>query len=294
MLDSYVIKPIWPLLKQMAESDSIIDVYNKSTWGNNTTKYDPVYNVVHNVISPHANHQQRTEGYVKSISDQSRTNVGDTRRNARNCTQSYFKLEYNKSVKNADRVKEGVQRVQCAAGTAHFLDRSTALVSRYGKAARHFGIEKSREVMAKFNNTKARSGERDKDEKAAKLIDNLAATDFTQTTKAEKPGKVEITPPMGEGVPFTELAETKKRMPLVRKELIARGLGTEESLSKEKANDLKKMLKVHELGEWAKLFPDMVLDLNKINYIIPMSAEMKELMTALGGLADLDESDTDI
>jgi hypothetical protein len=132
------------------------------------------------------------------------------------------------------------------------------------------------------------------DKKAAKLIDNLAATDFTQTTKAEKPGKVEITPPMGGGVPFTELTETKKRMPLVRKELIARGLGTEESLSKEKANDLKKMLKVHELGERAKLFPDMVLDLNKINYIIPVSAEMKELMTALGGLAVLDESDTDV
>jgi hypothetical protein len=209
MLDSYVIKPIWPLLKQMAESDSIINVYDKSTWGNDATKYDPVYNVVHNVISPHANHQQQTEGYVKSISDQSRTNVGDARQNARNCTQSYFKLEYNKSVKNADGVKEGVQRVQCAAGTAHFLDRSTALVSRYGKAMRHFGIEKSKEVMAKFNNTKARSGERDKDEKAAKLIDNLAATDFTQTTKAEKPGKVAITPPMGGGVPFTELTETK-------------------------------------------------------------------------------------
>ena len=88
----YIIKQQWPLLKMMAESETIIDIYNKATWPDDTT-FEPVLDLVHKQIANHANHQQRTEGAVKGVADQSRTGVGEDRRNARLVINFLYKRE---------------------------------------------------------------------------------------------------------------------------------------------------------------------------------------------------------
>lgn len=48
----YIIKQQWPLLKMMAESETIIDIYNnnKATWPDDTT-FEPVLDLVHRQIA---------------------------------------------------------------------------------------------------------------------------------------------------------------------------------------------------------------------------------------------------
>ena len=53
MRESYIIKPIWPQLKQIASAETIVDIYDKETWGDDKTIYNPVFDVVHKIIAPH-------------------------------------------------------------------------------------------------------------------------------------------------------------------------------------------------------------------------------------------------
>ena len=64
--------------------------------------------------------------------------------------------------------------------------------------------------MNRFNSIKKRSGERDKDKKAARITKNLANMSFTMTNKMEMPPKeLPITPDMGGGVAMCELLQPK-------------------------------------------------------------------------------------
>ena len=96
--DDHIIRSIWPALQKMARSNQVIDIYDKTTWGNDES-YETVLNVVHRRIAPHLNQQQRVESGVKGIADQSRTGVGEERRNARLIINFMFKREHNRLMK---------------------------------------------------------------------------------------------------------------------------------------------------------------------------------------------------
>jgi hypothetical protein len=98
MIESPIIKKEWPLLKKMAETNVVYDIYDSTTWDD--LDLEPVLlDIVHRQIAPHANNQQRTESGVKSIADQSRTGVKEDRRNARNIINFYHKRSHNQAAK---------------------------------------------------------------------------------------------------------------------------------------------------------------------------------------------------
>ncbi len=137
MRESRIIQAEWALLEKMANAPGEININDESTW--NDIAYSPVLTVVHQRVAPHANNQQRTESGVKGIADQSRTNVHEKRRNARNVSNFYHKREHNKQVKLS---KPQVQRMQCAEGYAHYLDRTKKFAKRIRAAESRFGLEK--------------------------------------------------------------------------------------------------------------------------------------------------------
>ena len=116
---------IAPLLKKIAKATNVVDMYDSSTWDG--IDFEPVLDIVHRQIAPHANHQQRTESGVKGIADQSRTGVGEDRRNARSITHYYFTREHNKSAKE---LKLDVDRMQCAESTANYINSAKSLIER--------------------------------------------------------------------------------------------------------------------------------------------------------------------
>jgi hypothetical protein len=294
MRESHIIKPQWPLLKKMAESETIIDVYNKTSWGADDTLFNPVYKIVHTQIAPHAHHQQWTETYVKGMADQARTNVGDERRNSRICTNSYLKREYNKSVKKLSGLKEGVKQVKNALGTGHFLDRSARLIGSVKKAKRRFGHDRSKEAMAMFVSIKDKSDEKKRDEKVAAIIDSLDTTNFDITNKIEAPRKIKLTSQMGGGVSLKELTAKRGRLNHIKAELVARKLVDDPQTNRNvfvnmKVNEMKKLLKEHELRQRRFDEPKIDWQLKDITFLRPVSDEMKALLNT----TENDEEDAD-
>jgi hypothetical protein len=261
MLES---KPVWPILKEIAAAETTIDIYNKETWGKDKKKFDPVFDVVHRIIGLYGHQQQLTEGYVKSMADQARTNVSERRRNVRITTHSYSKREFNKSVKKVKGQKEGVKtNNKFAVGTAHFLDQSQALVCRYHKETKHFGAGAAKTAMNRFNSVKKRSGERDKDKKAARITSNLALHNDKQSGDATKGATYHS----GHGRSGCNVRAhcSQGRVQHLKAELIVRGVATERELVNMKVNEMKAKLKEHELGERKNEFP--LMEMTAIHYI---------------------------
>ena len=89
-----IIMQVWPLLQKMAMASSVVDIYDPATSGNDDN--DPVLDIVHRQIAPHANHQQKTESGVKGIADQSHTGVDKDHMNACSIIHYYFTCEHKK------------------------------------------------------------------------------------------------------------------------------------------------------------------------------------------------------
>ena len=300
--DNTILSQQWPLLKEAAESGRIIDFYNPETWGDDKTKYNPVLDIIHQQIAPNSHEQQRTESYVKAIADQSRTNVGPQRRNARIMTHSYFKRPQNESARSAEGLKEGVKQVQCAIGTANFLDEAFALVERTRLAEAYFGDEKVAVVLKRFRCSKGSQGEKQRKKKADKIKSNLDNMTFEVTCNAEKAGKAAITPSMGGGVQMSELTKAKGRLPELKAECLARQAIcneetnetiNEESIGRFSVNELKQILKKDELKKRSAAKPEESLQLKDITSIVPVSEPMKVLLMELVGSVDEEEADED-
>jgi hypothetical protein len=82
----------------MAEASNVVDIYDWSTWGG--VDFEPVLDIVHQQIAPHANHQQRRESRMKAFANQLHTGMGKDCRNACNIIHYYFTQEHNKSAKD--------------------------------------------------------------------------------------------------------------------------------------------------------------------------------------------------
>jgi hypothetical protein len=126
----------------MAEATNVVDIYDSSTWDG--IDFEPILDIVHRQIEPHANHQQRTESGVKGIADQPRTGVGEDRRNARNITHYYFTREHNKSAKE---LKPDVNWMQCAESTVNYVDSTNNPIQRIQNGEARFGKAKCDKVL---------------------------------------------------------------------------------------------------------------------------------------------------
>lgn len=241
MIESPIIKKEWPLLKKMAEANVVYDIYDSTTWDD--LDLEPVLDIVHRRIAPHANNQQRTESGVKSIADQSRTGVKEDRRNARNIINFYHKRSHNQAAKA---LKPDKDRVQCAERNAHYLDHTKALIKCITEARRYFGDKLSDEIIEKFNNRALMEGERQRNLKTASFIGGLENMSFEQTLKAEQPGRVEISVDMGGRVSMSVLTKKNKTIAVIVAELKARGSKVK-NLQKKPIKVLKELLRKDEL-----------------------------------------------
>ncbi len=134
---------------------------------------------------------------MKGIADQSRTGVGEDRRNARSITHYYFTCEHNKSAKE---LKPDVYRMQCAESTANHVDSTKNLIQRIQYAEAWFGKAKCDEVLTQFSCRQLTQGERERAKKVAAFSKNLKSISFAVTSKAERPQAIEITCQMGGGI----------------------------------------------------------------------------------------------
>jgi hypothetical protein len=292
MRESHLIKPQWPLLKEIAESDSVINIYEHKKDG---MRYKPVYNIVHQQIAIHGHQQQGTESYVKAIADQARTNVSEERRIARLLMHSYFKRQANKSALFAPGLKEGVRQVKSAVGTGNFLDEAERLVEKIQSAAQRFGKEKVGVIQKKFKSQKGSQGHKERVKKADKIINGLKDMSFQMTCKDEMPKSVEITASMGGGVPWNELTKTKGRLPEIHAEFLERNLYNEATIRDVGINELKAALKADELDRRNKentlANPNLAvpLTLKDITFIKPISDAMRTLLCVLGEVEEEEE-----
>jgi hypothetical protein len=293
MREDPIIQKEWPLLKKIAKATNVVDMYDSSTWDG--IDFEPVLDIVHRQIAPHANHQQRTESGVKGIADQSRTGVGEDRRNARSITHYYFTREHNKSAKE---LKLDVDRMQCAESTANYINSAKSLIERIKHAEDWFGKAKCNEVLTQFSCRQLTQGERERAKKVAAFSENLELISFAVTSKAERPQAIEITCQMGGGIYLSVLTAKNGTQRHVRAELEARGLKTEE-LENKSLKEMKELLKEDELKRRVIETQQEGLKVSSIKYIKPISDEMRGLFSLadkverrrLGILGD-DETDS--
>ena len=244
-----------------------------ATWGNDD--YDPVLDIVHQQIAPHANYQQRTESGVKGIADQSGTGAGKDRRNARSIIHYYITCKHNKLAKE---LKPDVEQMQCAENTAIYLDSTKSLIERIKNAESRFGKVKCDEVFNQFCCRQLTQGEREEEKKVAAFSENLESMHFAITSKAERQQAIEIMCQMGGSIYLSVLTAKNGTMPHIQAELKARGVKPGK-LEKKSIKELKEMLREDELKRRVVETQQEGLKVGSIKYIKPVSDEMKTLFS---------------
>jgi hypothetical protein len=81
MQSNSLVQSIINELKEVAESDTVIDLLDRSTWGNN--EFSRAEDLIWNAVAPRAAHQQRVENLVQTAGFLGKTHVDEARRTAR-------------------------------------------------------------------------------------------------------------------------------------------------------------------------------------------------------------------
>ena len=79
---------------EMASADVVVDLFNTSTW--NGSDYEPLLDLVHKIIVPHALHQQRCENFVQLAALVASNNTGEGRRSYRAAGLSCIVRSFNR------------------------------------------------------------------------------------------------------------------------------------------------------------------------------------------------------
>ena len=79
---------------KMAFADDVVDLFDSETWS--TVDYEPLVDLVHHKIAPHALHQQRCENHVQMAALTASNNVGEGRRSDRANALSYIMRAFNR------------------------------------------------------------------------------------------------------------------------------------------------------------------------------------------------------
>lgn len=134
-----ILKQQWPLLKEAAESNEIIDFYNPKYWGGNRiTERNTILCLtsfttkLHQIVT--SNKGTRVAWKISP--------TNHATQNSHIMTHLYFKQPQNKSARSAKGcLKEGVKQVQCKIGTATFLDEAATLMECTRVTKNNFGSE---------------------------------------------------------------------------------------------------------------------------------------------------------
>ena len=86
----------------MAFANQLVDLFDTSTWCG--TDYEPLVDLIHRMVVPHAVHQQLAKNYVQAAALVSSTNVEEGRRSNRVNAISYVVQGFNK--KSAEEVSQ--------------------------------------------------------------------------------------------------------------------------------------------------------------------------------------------
>ena len=87
IMESEFVKSHWHLIEKMGMCEHEINLFDKTTWGNDTNgnpyDFEPLHQAIWNEIAIHACHQQRCENWVQLAALVSKTNVSEVRRTLR-------------------------------------------------------------------------------------------------------------------------------------------------------------------------------------------------------------------
>ena len=116
---------------KMANADGTVDLFDEATW--NGEKFEPLLDLVHQLIVIHALHQQRCENHVQLAALVASTNVGEDRRTWRAIILSCIMRIFNKKALDAKRAKEPdpkkklkIKRVEGAERIEEYADHCDA------------------------------------------------------------------------------------------------------------------------------------------------------------------------
>ena len=135
------------LLMTYAFAAKEVDLFDQSTWDG--VDYEPLVDLVHELIVPHAVHQQLAESYVQSAALVAQTNVDEDRRSNRVNALSYVVRDFSKKAKAEIKAKTGkdVRRVESKDRVRLYSEHCDEFREKVDKAKAILGKEKYKDLV---------------------------------------------------------------------------------------------------------------------------------------------------
>ena len=249
MLKDALLSVQWDLWMQMAFAEEVVDLFDRSTWA--THDYEPLLDLVHANIAPHALHQQRCENHVQMAALTASNNVGEGRRSDRAAALSYLMRDFNmksvtevKSIRNAHGKSDKIDRVEGRQRIQLFADYCDSFNSRVEHTRATAGEEKCRCLLDFIAGDTNKISRVDLEARKAKYAEGIEKP--RKITKAEQNScGPDITAEMDGGLKIKYILQKYDKE--IRAEIECRGIRLSKPYTQLSMTEKKNLLKVDEM-----------------------------------------------
>ena len=262
-----------------------VDLFDQSTWDG--VDYEPLVDLVHELIVPHAVHQQLAESYVQSAALVAQTNVDEDRRSNRVNALSYVVRDFSKKAKAEIKAKTGkdVRRVESKDRVRLYSEHCDEFREKVDKAKAILGKEKYKDLVLFLQGDANRVSRIDLEARKVKYANGIQKP--RKLTKAEqiKCG-LDVPAEMDGGLRKKDIQ--RKYDAQIRAEIEFRKLQLPKPYEDLTIVEKKELLINSEMGIRAtQLKARDGISPGDITYITPQSEEMQELVKQINNTLNM-------
>ena len=219
----------WKDIENMAQAEALVDIYDKSTWGDGD--YTGLLNTVVSQILPHMVNNQRMERSVQAFNIVSKNNKGEARISAECMLFNMIKYPFNEhclaTLKAEQDTEEDKAKLSRARGIHRIKQMCPFIVdgifSQLDVALTRISLEEQKRIILEMGSTDNKASQEELEKQMAEYTAAIAGERKNKAGE-NKPLDMYVSSAMGGAVPVSKIQRGKGHDRHVQAEFNERGL----------------------------------------------------------------------
>ena len=282
LLENPLVVKHWKDIENMAQAEALVDIYDKSTWGDGD--YTELLNTVVSQILPHMVNNQRMERSVQAFNIVSKNNKGEARISAECMLFNMIKYPFNEHCLATLKAKQDTEEDKAKLSRARGVHRVSqmcpfiiyGIFAQLDIALTRIPLEEQKRIILEMGSTDSKASQEELEKQMAEYTAAIAGERKNKAGE-NKPLDMHVPAAMGGAVLVSKIQRGKGHDRHVQAEFNERGLVLAKPVTDMNWDDVKKILKKDEYDKMENR-PQQIKQEEDIKEIVPRSDLMKELL----------------